>query len=229
MKTLIQTEQVVNILFKVQGSVNASASLYNASVNTFTSAVLPFDKLIRRIKAWLGVRRSTPAWEVGLILRPGTPRLCTISRMASTAMMPFCTPDTWRTAFRHVCSRSVRLTVQTKVYGCICCRRSHSKLHVTGTEGKALGVPPAARSASSCRALALMVLIMFAKYKGRCVCGVRVRARRRYTTHTRARTHTHTHTHARTHTRAQNTHTHLMAAADRFTRAHTRAHTHTHT
>ena len=180
----------------VQGSVKNNGlkfvhfPLHCVSQNFHISSVAVWFKLILRIIAWFGIRR-TPAWKVGLILRPGTPRLCTISRMASTAMMPFCTPDTWRTAFRHVCSRSVRLTVQTKVYGCICCRRSHSKLHVTGTEGKALGVPPAARSASSCRALALMVLIMFAKYKGRCVCGVRVRARRRYTTHA------HTHTHAR--------------------------------
>ena len=123
MKTLIQTEQVVNILFKVQGSVNASASLYNASVNTFTSAVLPFDKLIRRIKAWLGVRRSTPAWEVGLILRPGTPRLCTISRIASTIIDDGALLHSRYLAhsIRHVCSRSVRLTVQ-----------SHCKLRCMG-------------------------------------------------------------------------------------------------
>ena len=47
MKTLIRTEQVVNILLIWQGSVKNSA----VSVNTLISAVLLFDKLILRIRA----------------------------------------------------------------------------------------------------------------------------------------------------------------------------------
>ena len=47
MKTLIHTEQVVNILLIWQGSVKNSA----VSVNTLISAVLLFDKLILRIRA----------------------------------------------------------------------------------------------------------------------------------------------------------------------------------
>ena len=63
MKTLIQTEQAVNILLILQGSVNDSGlkcfDFPLHSVDTFTSAVLPFDKLIKRIRAWFGIR-STP-------------------------------------------------------------------------------------------------------------------------------------------------------------------------
>ena len=51
-------------------------------------------------------------------------------RMASTVMVPFCTPETWCTVFCHLCLQVVTwgLTMQPKVHVCICFRRSHSKL-----------------------------------------------------------------------------------------------------
>ena len=53
--------------------------------------------------------RSTPEWEVGLILPLGTPRWCTPSHMALTVMAPLCTLYTWSIAFCHLCLQSERL------------------------------------------------------------------------------------------------------------------------
>ena len=177
--------------------LNASASLCNASVNTFTSAVLPFDKLIRRIKAWFGIRSIPRNPRVGsgtvLILRQGTPRLCKISRIASTVMVPFCTPDTWRAAFRHVCSRSVRLTLQTKVHGWHWVHLLHKIPFQKARDwyrGEGVGSTPSSQVSLKLQSLGLdgthHVCQVQRKMCLRCVCA------RTSALHA---THTHTHTH----------------------------------